>query len=157
MSVILKYLHDVLLGLAQRIKISLTKCCPSHLKEHLTILRPFLAGIRIRENGPTADGIEIDMPDHLLSDGYKIVYVRRSIVIGKFTDGSGNSLHVSEQTTFKTNHIMDDVINHPVFDIFYENESINQSLEEEDWKPEKIAAQIEQLLKFTDTMRNDIQ
>ena len=137
-------------------KIDINKYNPSRLEEHFKHLMPFFNGIRIREVIPVSDDIEIDLPEDLLPDGYKIAYVRRSKVIGKYTDGD-NTLHISEQTLFKTNHILDDVLDKPVFEIFYGNENIDRMLRQTEWEPKRVAEEIEKLLKFTNILRGDIR
>lgn len=120
------------------------------LKEHLDQIlgTKFFDAIEVNNNRTTPDDIEINIPE--LPNGYIISYMRRSVRTAYRFAGS-NTLRTSEEKVFVQ---MEQLYGRQtdVVDVFIENENVGELLEEDEWQPEEVAAEMESVLKFSDVM-----
>ena len=125
------------------------------LKKHVDILRPFTDKIQIKKDDVTSVGVmEIEVPE--LPDGYDIAYLRRSVRNVFYTDGD-KSLRISEDIIIKDQD-EEASENNPKYtvSISCESKSICEMLQTGAWVPETLTSEIENLLDFSEVIKEYI-
>ena len=140
---------------------------PSYLEKlesHIDILRPYFEKIQIKSQGDvaSADEMEIETPD--FPDGYEVFLIRRSVKNTFHTDGD-KSLQISEITVFKDHFHLDvpskcgsegSGVKHSI-SISCESDAIREMLKRQECKPRTLVNEIEELLLFSNAIKEYIK
>lgn len=120
----------------------------SQLRTHLQVLNPIFKKIIFNNSNLGLSQMELNIPE--LPGGYLMSYLRRTIRKTYRFSGS-NLLRTSEEKVLINLEVIYPDENE-IVDLFFVNENINDLLEEDDWDPEEVVNEMENVIKFSDTM-----